>query len=141
MKRTLVASLILSVVGFGCGGDEGGASAEGPTAKEGTANPATMKAAVGTADTMNSSLAAMSGDGVAGAALSMSNSGMGAVSPKQGALTLEEMKQVIFQTGTTGTKTCTATGCTYDKYGNGQFTMTGSVNASDGGAGVSGGRG
>ncbi len=31
----------------------------------------------------------------------------------------------------TGTKTCDAIGCTYDKYGSGGFVMTGSAKASD----------
>lgn len=129
-KMTCVASLV-AVLGMGCGGDDGGGGiSEGPSVAQGTADVQAMNSSAAQADTLNKALASGSGESVAGSALQLSSAGMTAVKGGGQALT-QALTAVNAETGTTGTKTCTATGCVFDKYGAGGFTMTGSVTATD----------
>jgi hypothetical protein len=119
----------------GCGGEEG--IDEGPDAQEGRAEPLLMRATVTQADGLRTALAAQNGDAIAGAAVSLSVGAMNAVRPAIGAqpLSISQQMQVLAQTtpggATSGSKSCTATGCTFTSFGNGQFTISGSVSSTE----------
>jgi hypothetical protein len=138
MKKLTVCALA-GILGVGCGGGGGGGIDEGPSAKEGTANPAAMKAGVMQTQGLRTAVEGGNGDTMAGSALSLSSSAMGAVTPKGTASAEVEdqmIKLVNADTGTTGTKTCNEMGCTFTNYGTGQFTINGSLTATDAGGGV-----
>lgn len=143
MKKATAACSLVAVLGLGvgCGGDGGGGIDEGPSAMEGTANATVMASTAVQADTMRSAVEGGNGDGVASAAIGLSSAAMGAVTPRTGAraeLEVAAQAQTIVnaETGTTGNKNCTPTGCTFDKYGSNGFTISGSVTATDAGMGV-----
>lgn len=136
-KITCIGSLV-AVLGLGCGGGgDGGGVSEGPSVAKGTADVAAMNSSAVQADNLNKALVSGSGEAVAGSALSLSSAGMTSVKGGAGqALMVSQALSAMEATGTTGTKTCTASGCVFDKFGNGGFTMTGSVTATDGAAGA-----
>jgi hypothetical protein len=135
MNKLAVSLGVLAIFGTSCGGSDGGID-EGPSAMEGTVEPTAAKSTVTRADGLSAAISSQNGDQIAGAAVALSVGAMGAVRPKTGkALTV--MDQVIASTtggdaaAMTGSKTCTPTGCTFEGFGNGAFTVSGSVSASD----------
>lgn len=139
-KLSCIGSLVAVLVA-GCGGDDGGGINEGPSVGAGTANMQAMKEGVKTAADLQTALSAGSGEAVAGGALSLSSLGMSAATKSGGGggfgLTVAQALSTInAETGTTGTKECTASGCTFKDYGSGGFTLTGSLTVSDAGAGA-----
>lgn len=136
MTMTKIACIgsMIAVLGLGCGGGGGGGVNEGPAVPKGTVNVAALGTSGAQADSLNKALGEGKGESVAGSALSLSNAGMGAVSPggAQALMVAQALSTINATTpGATGTQTCTATGCVYDKFGNGGFTMTGSVTWTD----------
>jgi hypothetical protein len=133
-KIACIGSLI-AVLGLGCGGGgDGGGVSEGPSVPKGTVNVMALGTSGAQADSLNKALVAGKGEAVAGSALSLSNAGMGAVTPggAQALMVAQALSTINADApGVTGTQTCTATGCVYDKFGNGGFTMTGSVTWTD----------
>jgi len=132
MKKLVLTIGALAMFGSGCGGGGDDAIDEGPSsATKGTAEPAAMKASVTQADGLTTALTAGNGEQLANAALALSVGAMGAV--KGGAAKMLTVEQMIADTKTevTGTKNCTATGCTFEGFGNGSFKITGSITASD----------
>ncbi len=141
MRKLALAFCMTGLVGVGCGGSDsgGGGGSSGPPAMPGTVNEAGMKKGVTTADDLRASLASpdSNGDAISSGAVQLSQAGMTAIGPKAMALTLMEDAAAAVQsaaTTATGTKTCNATGCTYDKYGGNGFILSGSVQATDAGA-------
>jgi hypothetical protein len=134
MKKFVFTIGALALLGSNCGGGGDGAIDEGPSATEGTADPAAMKSTVTQADSLNAAIAAQSGEQIAGAAVALSVGAMGAVrGGTSKALTVEKTiaDTMAGSDMTTGTKTCTPTGCTFEGFGNGQFKISGSVTAAD----------
>lgn len=143
MRRLSSVWALGMVLGIGCGGGDGGGGGidEGPSAQPGTVNAAAMASSVGQADTMRTAVASGNGDSIAGGAITLSSSAMTAVTPKSGALTIEQnvaqmLTIVRADSGMTGTKTCDAAGCVFDKYGVGSTTISGTVKAADDAAGA-----
>jgi hypothetical protein len=133
MKK--LALTIGALAMLGCGGGNSGGIDEGPSAQEGTAEPSAINATVTEADGLNSALSAQNGEALAGAAVGLSGAAMEAVRPASGQkLTIQDAmtRTIADNTNTTGTKNCTPTGCTFDNFGDGNFTVSGSVTASDG---------
>jgi hypothetical protein len=131
MKKLLLTISALAMLGCGGGGDD--AIDEGPSSTtKGTAEPAAMKATVTQADGLTAALSAGNGEQLAGAALALSGGAMNAVKGgSANALVINQMIADMKTEGTTGTKTCTATGCTFDGFGNNGFKVSGSITASD----------
>jgi hypothetical protein len=133
MKKLVLTFSALAMLGGGCGGGGDDAIDEGPSsATKGTAEPTAMKATVTKADGLTAALAAGNGEQLAGAAVSLSVGAMGAVKGgTANALAVDRMIADMTAEGTTGTKTCTATGCTFDGFGSSGFKVSGSITASD----------
>jgi hypothetical protein len=130
MKKLVLTIGALAMLGCGGGGDD--AIDEGPSsATKGTAEPAAMKATVTQADGLSAALAAGNGEALAGAAVSLSVGAMSAVRGGSGQPLTVDRAIAAMSEGTTGTKNCTATGCTFEGYGNGEFKVSGSITASD----------
>lgn len=139
MRKLALVLGAAALVSSGCG-EEG--ISEGPSAQEGTAEPLLMRSTVTQADGLRAAVAGQNGEQIATAALALSAGAMGAVRPPVGAqrLAITEQMLTLAQAGvagtSTGTRTCTPGGCTFESFGNGQFTITGSVTASDAPAGA-----
>jgi hypothetical protein len=133
MKKLVLTIGALAMFGNGCGGGDDAAIDEGPSgATKGTAEPGAMKATVTQADGLSAALAAGNGEQLAGAAVALSVGAMGAVKGgSAGALMVQQMIAADTKTEVTGTKTCTATGCTFDAFGSSGFKVSGSITASD----------
>jgi hypothetical protein len=126
------------MLGAGCGGGDEGIDT-GPSATEGTANPTVMKSSAVQADSLRAAIETRNGAGIAAAAIGLSAAATAAVQPK-GATTqattqlgIQNEIAAIMQaqtTMTTGSVSCTDTGCTFDKYGvsgSNSFTISGSL--------------
>jgi hypothetical protein len=142
MKKLSLAFAAVTMLGLGCGGEDGGIDS-GPSAMEGTANPAAMTSAAVQAGALRTALESKNGAGIASAALGLSGAGTASVSPRApgAALTVQDMVNQM-QTNavmTVGNVSCTETGCTFDKYGvsgSNMLTISGSINATDAGNGA-----
>jgi hypothetical protein len=141
MKKLSLVLAAVSMLGLGCGGEDG--IDTGPNAMEGTANPTAMVSSAMQADNLRTALEAKNGAAIASAALGLSFAGTASVSPgATGApLTLKEMVGAMPTNAvmTSGNVSCTETGCTFDNYGVGGpyvYTISGSITATDAGNGA-----
>lgn len=135
-KLALIGIAVVGAGLVGCGGD--GGVDEGPSATEGTPNLAAMRSAAMTADRLRAAVQMSNGAGVAGAAIALSNAAMGAVSPKRATQPLTAaLTQPLTTDAPAGNVNCDATGCKFDGYTVGGFSISGAVTTADAGNGVS----
>jgi hypothetical protein len=133
MKRLLGVLALTGGVGLsGCGGNE---ASSGPPAMQGTVNPSGARSVMNTTLSMRTDLMNASGANVAGQVQSVAISGATQmITPKTGAaLTVFPQAGT---TGTSGTVTCDAAGCTYDQFVLGGLTYNGGVKSADAGSGA-----
>ncbi|HEY4176630.1 MAG TPA: hypothetical protein VGM90_07360 [Kofleriaceae bacterium] len=124
--RNLKSLFLVGVVSLAaCGGSDG--------AKEGMTDPAMAKVSVTQAAGVNTQLGMSNGMGAAGAVSSLSTANQGIVTG--GSARLGELQGLVPSLPTTienatGTATCTATGCTFEQYGDIGYVIDGSINKS-----------
>lgn len=115
---------VMAAAFFGCGGDDG--------AKQGTTNAVNAKAVVMETQGMVTALNNNDGSALQGNVISIANTGaQRIVQPAGQALTASALRSAQ----TSGTVNCDMTGCTYDNYVVGPYTINGGITSTNEGDG------